>query len=142
MRRSVLSGLLFFTGLLGANAQLVFDQEILPLTVITGANPIKTEFAFRNTGHYPVTILRVRSSCDCVTASIEKKTIAPGDTGKINVSIRVGNRPSTSLTTLNFSTDDPHSNTILRVSLEVEGKDSRSDTLMTPAANHEGNQPR
>ena len=127
MRLAVLSGLLFFTGLLGANAQLVFDQGILPLVEKAGANPVKDEFAFRNTGHYPVTILRVRSSCDCVTASIEKKTIAPGETGKVNVSVRVANRPSTSLTTINFLTDDPHSNKILRVFLDVEGKGSRSD---------------
>jgi hypothetical protein len=47
-------------------------------------------FIFKNSGKSPVTITRITQSCSCTTASLEKKTYQPGETGELKISVELG----------------------------------------------------
>jgi len=49
-------------------------------------------FHFKNTNTDDVTILEIRSSCGCTTATLDKKTYAPGEEGDIHVKFTFGGR--------------------------------------------------
>lgn len=46
-----------------------------------------TVYPFRNTGDKPVTIQSLTVSCDCLAASADQRTYAPGESGCINVKV-------------------------------------------------------
>ena len=51
-------------------------------------------FTFKNTGHKPLVLLNVRTSCGCTTPYWPRKPIMPGKTGTINIEYdthRIGN---------------------------------------------------
>lgn len=74
------------------------------------ADPAATEvsagYVFTNQGVAPVTITSIKSSCGCTTAALEKKTYAPGESGEIVASLKIGNRQGVQKNTITVSTDD------------------------------------
>lgn len=54
----------------------------------------KAEFEFVNTGDEPLLIIRLATDCGCTAAAVSGTTIAPGDTGRINVSYNGRNYPA------------------------------------------------
>lgn len=54
--------------------------------VVTG-EPVRHEFRFRNDGDRPLAIGEVKAACGCATAGDYKKSIPPGETGKVPVSL-------------------------------------------------------
>ena len=79
-------------------------------------------FEFKNTGKAPLVISGASSSCGCTVPSWPKEPIAPGATGKIQVSYdtqRVGAIAKTIMVTSN-ATDTP--NVALRIKGKVEPK--------------------
>lgn len=53
---------------------------------------VEASFTFKNEGNEPAKIKRVRSSCGCTTARLEKETYAPGETGQITAKFVFGGR--------------------------------------------------
>lgn len=49
-------------------------------------------FHFKNAGPDAVTILEIHSSCGCTTATLDKKTYAPGEEGDLQVRFTFGER--------------------------------------------------
>ncbi|MBI5380539.1 MAG: DUF1573 domain-containing protein [Opitutae bacterium] len=49
---------------------------------------LRASFAFANRGAMPVTITDIVTSCGCTLAEVEKKTYAPGESGKIEVVLK------------------------------------------------------
>ncbi len=52
---------------------------------------VKHSFIIKNTGNNPLNILKVVSGCDCVSASYEATTIAPGATANITIEMNTKN---------------------------------------------------
>ncbi|MDQ3624232.1 MAG: DUF1573 domain-containing protein, partial [Verrucomicrobiota bacterium] len=67
---------------------------------------VETKFKFTNAGSAPVTIKQVRSSCNCTTARLPKKTFAPGESGEIGVKFTFGNRKGGQRKIITVKTDD------------------------------------
>jgi hypothetical protein len=100
----------------GARAQLLFDSKSVEKTANWDDTQLVAEFPFHNIGTHPVKILRVKPSCDCTVASLEKDTVAPGSAGTIKVTFNLGNRRGTEIKTIAILTDDhTHSDTVLRL---------------------------
>ncbi|MDE0043304.1 MAG: DUF1573 domain-containing protein, partial [Candidatus Poribacteria bacterium] len=56
---------------------------------VLGGQELKHIFVFTNTGTEPVQIIEVQSSCNCTTAFLSDKNIAPGQDGQIEVTLKV-----------------------------------------------------
>ena len=66
----------------------------------------KTDFAFRNASNRPVTVVKLTTSCGCTTADLGKKTYAPGESGKIAVTVATAGRTGTSERFVYVGTDE------------------------------------
>jgi len=90
---AVLAGALLFLGSGQRTlAQLKWERTSVELAPAVGTESADAEFAFSNEGKTPVTILLVKPNCSCTTASVDKKTYAPGEKGKIRAKITFGDR--------------------------------------------------
>ena len=68
-------------------AQLKWDQPQQKLSVKPGEKAVTANYRFTNNGTSPVTIVDVRPSCGCTTATLAKKTYAPGESGEIDAKL-------------------------------------------------------
>ncbi len=75
-----------------AHAALKWDQ--LRADLVPGPNDksVETRFPFVNEGSETVTIEAVKSSCGCTTATLDKKTYAPGEKGEVRARFDIGQR--------------------------------------------------
>jgi hypothetical protein len=91
-------------------------------TVFTAAAPsdgrATAEFVFTNTGQYPIKVTSTHTSCGCTAATADGHAVAPGQTGKIEVSLKTLGRRGLYEEPIVINTDDPsakQSTVILRV---------------------------
>ncbi len=63
-------------------------------------------FEFRNAGNKPVALLRLDTNCDCLTASADQRTYAPGASGKISARFTIGDRLGLYERTVTVVTDE------------------------------------
>ena len=82
-----------------SDAQIVVDGPDQP--------SVRTDFAFRNAGNRPVTVVKLTTSCGCTTADLEKKTYAPGESGKVAVAVATGGHTGKQERFVTLSTDEP-----------------------------------
>ncbi|MBV9876511.1 MAG: DUF1573 domain-containing protein [Verrucomicrobia bacterium] len=68
-------------------AQLKWDQPRQKLSVKPGEKAVTAKYRFTNSSTSPVTIVDVRPSCGCTTATLAKKTYAPGESGEIEAKL-------------------------------------------------------
>ena len=90
---STLSGALLFlsaTGLFGKG--LSFESTVIEDVVKPGVKSYPFEFPFQNTGERSIEIARIKTTCGCTTAKLDKMIYAPGETGVIKGTFSVGNR--------------------------------------------------
>lgn len=66
-----------------AFAALQWDTTVLEQIAALDQDRVEFKFAFTNSDAQPVTIAKVETSCGCTTASLEKKTYAPGEKGTL-----------------------------------------------------------
>jgi len=71
------------------------------------------DFTFTNRGHSLLFIHDLRASCGCTMTKIEKKTIAPGDRGVLNVTFNPKGRAGKQEKTITLFTNDPESPTVV-----------------------------
>lgn len=64
---------------------MVFKDQVHDFGVIPDDKKVYTQFEFTNTGKEPLIILGAEGSCGCTVPSWPQKSIAPGDTGSIEV---------------------------------------------------------
>ena len=67
----------------------------------------RTDFAFRNAGSRPVTIVKMTTSCGCTTADLGKKTYAPGESGQVAVTVATGGHAGKQERFVTIATDEP-----------------------------------
>jgi hypothetical protein len=104
--------LLFFLSLItSVSAQLKWDQSKHTLTPSLGEKVVTTKFGFTNVGPSPITIIDVRPSCGCTTATLAKKEYAPGESGeieaKLNFAGHVGHQEKWIYVTTNVAGSEP-----------------------------------
>lgn len=66
-----------------ARAELVFKDPIQSFHCVPEDKAVEATYAFTNSGAEPVEIRRVKTSCGCTAASLDRKTVAPGESGAI-----------------------------------------------------------
>lgn len=67
-------------------AEIVISETVHDFGRIESANgPVKHVFAFRNNGKATLELIRVSSSCRCLSAEWSKKTVEPGETASLEV---------------------------------------------------------
>ena len=66
----------------------------------------KADFAFRNASNRAVTVVKWTTSCGCTTADLDQKTYAPGEKGKLAVTVAIGGRTGTSEKYVYVATDE------------------------------------
>jgi len=87
------------------------DLQWSATTVFTAAapseGPATAQFTFTNTGAYPIKITGTRTSCGCTAAVAQSGPVAPGQTGKIDVSFKTLNRHGLYEEPIGIETNDP-----------------------------------
>lgn len=73
-------------------AQLYWQQTAVERTAVTGASEVEARFGFKNPSKQAVRILAVTSSCGCTTATADKASYAPDETGVITARFTIGDR--------------------------------------------------
>jgi hypothetical protein len=97
-----------------ARAELKWEQTQIELHPAAGAKEAVGHFKYKNVGDQPVRIKSVKSSCGCTTAQTQKDQIAPGDSGEITATFKIGDRTGTQIKSVTVATDDPaNANTVL-----------------------------
>ncbi len=109
---------IFITWLLAISIPVSYGQLDWKTTQITHrAGALDQEaigvFEFTNIGDSSVTITEVKPSCGCTAAALEKKTFAPGESGKIEASFKFGSRQGLQSNTILITTDADEQPTIL-----------------------------
>ena len=90
MKKILLMTLLSVFGLTFASAQnqaeIKFDQISYDFGAFSESNPVhKTTVTFTNVGKAPLVINQVIASCGCTIPKYDKRPIAPGQKGSIDV---------------------------------------------------------
>ncbi len=83
--------LCFFTTV-AARAGLVWEKEVQDFIAAPEEKAVTATFAFTNPGPGELVVKRVRSSCGCTTARLDKNKFAPGERGAIEVKFVFGAR--------------------------------------------------
>ena len=86
---------LFLIGLLiagVAHAELVWENTEIHFTPHPAQVFQDTVFQFSNTGTQTVTLVTLQSGCGCLTATTEKRTYQPGETGTVSIRFNLKNR--------------------------------------------------
>jgi hypothetical protein len=88
------------------------DLQWAATTVFTTALPSESrataEFSFTNTGTHPIKITSTQTSCGCTAAIADQHSIAPGQTGKIEVAFKTLNRRGLYEEPILVDTNDPN----------------------------------
>jgi hypothetical protein len=71
-------------------ALLQLDVERVQVNPKPEEEVVNVEFRFTNKGDKPVTILGLESGCACLSASLDKRTYAPGEAGSGKAEFKVG----------------------------------------------------
>lgn len=112
MKKYPMIALLLFAA---ANAHAVISWETTQIT--QKADPLNESvsamFKFKNIGDSVITIKEIKPSCGCTTATLEKKTYAPGESGEITATLTIGSRQGLQSKTIRVMTDSEETPTVL-----------------------------
>jgi hypothetical protein len=67
---------------------LVTDSPVVDAGAKNRGDVIVTEYEVRNDSNAPITIDGYRSPCECTTANIDKKELAPGESTKVTLTLK------------------------------------------------------
>ncbi len=99
--------LLLMASTRGADASLQWEQKEVVLHPNFGAASAVAQFKYKNTGDKPVRFVNVRTSCGCTTTAMKKEEVAPGESGQIDATFKIGASTGTAEKTVRVETDDP-----------------------------------
>ena len=90
-----------------AFASLKWEQTQVELHPALGDATAVGSFKYRNDGKQPVHIRSVHTSCGCTTTSRQKDEVAPGESGEITATFKIGSSTGLQQKTVQVETDDP-----------------------------------
>jgi hypothetical protein len=102
-----------------AQAVLDWERQTLEFQSRVGEQEVTANFAFKNTGTDFVRIDSIRTSCGCTTAALEKRTYLPGETGKVVVKFKIGERKGNQLKQIRVQLAGESSPTILTMIVHI-----------------------
>lgn len=126
MKKYLLITLMLVCAFTYANAQkqadIKFDKTTMDLGKFPESNPVqKCTFTFTNTGNAPLIINQAIASCGCTVPEYTKEPVAPGKSGKINVTYNgKGKFPGYFKKTITIRTNGKTEMTRLYISGEME----------------------
>ena len=95
---------------------LTIEQETITFAECESGTQIPAEFIFTNTGGADLVIQEIRATCDCTEAKAEPKTVKPGESGKILVTLDTAYRTGDLDKEIILKTNDPaHPETTLHL---------------------------
>lgn len=118
LRQRLSIGLLALASALPVSA-LEWKEETISVTTAPFQTVQEAVFEFTNTGDKPVTILEVKTYCDCLEATANQKIYEPGATGVIRAKFRVGDRAGVYGRDITVSTDETPYPIHLRMRIEI-----------------------
>lgn len=98
-----------------ARAELKWEQMQIELHPAVGDKEAVGHFKYKNVGNAAVTIKSVHTSCGCTAAQSQKDPIAPGQTGEVTATFKIGDRTGTQVKGVTVETDDPAHPTVALV---------------------------
>lgn len=99
--------MLFAFATANTRAGLVWEQKQIDLHPAAGDATAVGSFKYKNTGDKPVHIKSVHTSCGCTTTNQQKDEIAPGQSGEIAATFKIGASTGLQQKTVKVETDDP-----------------------------------
>ncbi len=85
---------------------LTWQDENVSVKADVDAAFVRADFRFENKGKSPVKILDVKRSCGCQTIKLKKMEYSPGESGKIEVEVKVEDMVGIVERTVTVKTDD------------------------------------
>lgn len=110
--------LLFLLIPLLGHAELTWETKAIEHEALPTETKFEAAFNFTNSGNETVTITNIRSTCGCTTASLDKNTYAPGESGSIKATFTYGARKGGQSKLITVSTDqkqEPNTSLTLNV---------------------------
>lgn len=89
------------------HAGLVFDADVVQETAAATQTTHESKFRFKVQGDRPITIKEVQTTCGCLSATADKKTYAPGETGTVSAVISLGAFEGEITKSVYVHSDDP-----------------------------------
>jgi Protein of unknown function (DUF1573) len=102
------------------HAELVWEKSAQNYHRSPSDGHVEAKFAFRNQGKTPVTVRKVRTSCDCTSAKLPKNTFDPGEQGEITVRFTFGDRKGPYRKIISVITDDKPAPTDLSLQVWIQ----------------------
>lgn len=83
-------------------------------------SPLKAKVKIKNVGNQLLKVDKVKPSCGCTTAPLDKDQLKPGETATIDIKFNISSRPGHTSKTIRIHSNDPKNPTkILRLKAEV-----------------------
>src|SRR5580700_9142123 len=101
---AAVTGFVFVTRL--AMGGLTWSSTKIEGNPTAGQESFEAVFTFKNTGEKPVRIISIEPSCGCTTATAEKKSYAPGETGELKAKVDLRGRAGHQEKIIAVTTDD------------------------------------
>jgi Protein of unknown function (DUF1573) len=102
------------------NPSMVVERPLHDFGTVAEGELARHTFEVKNAGDAPLEIRSVSASCGCTAAAPKEKQIAPGASGRIEVTFDTTGRPGRAEKTVAVVSDDPKKpNTTLTIKVEV-----------------------
>ncbi len=101
-----------------ANLKFI-DKRAVNIGQVKAGTIVERTFAIENAGDVPLVILDARKSCNCTEAEVPSQPLAPGDTGKIAITIDTKNRIGPSTITVSIMANTPEQEHIIRLDMDI-----------------------
>ncbi|CAM1333690.1 DUF1573 domain-containing protein [Tenacibaculum aestuariivivum] len=99
-----------------------FDKEEHDFGTVNEGDVVKTSFIVTNTGKTDLVITNARASCGCTVPEWPKEPIAPGKSGKIQVSFNTSGKPNKQSKSITLTTNTEKGREIVKISGMVTPK--------------------
>lgn len=103
-------------------AKISFDETEFNFGTVKEGTIVKHTFQFKNTGHVPLLISDVRTTCGCTVPTWNKTPIAVGATDKIDVSFNTENKQNEQVKKITILANTFPSETVTAIMGIVEAK--------------------
>lgn len=80
--------------------------------VMRTEGPLVTQIRIKNTGNKLLEIYGVKPGCGCTTAPIDKKLLDPGETAKVEVTLKIDKDSGPIVKGIEFTTNDPENDRV------------------------------
>lgn len=101
------AAVVFSIAALSARAELKWENTTIELNAAPAEKEVVGHFKYKNTSEQPIRFVSVKSSCGCTVASLKKDVVAPGESGEITATFKIGGRTGLQQKTVRVETDDP-----------------------------------